>query len=99
MFLLGIIGPEFLLLGCMGQYSGALRSFNKFKASGYEGWTMKHAFLADMGGIHLKVEGMKSFPVTGRGLHFLVTKEYMPYPETINEEAIDDKNKSDGLSR
>jgi hypothetical protein len=99
MFLLGIIGPEFLLLGCVGQYSGARRNFNKFKASGYESWTMKHAFLADMGGIQVQVEGVKSFPVTGRGLHFLVTQGYIPYPSLLTSEALADKNKSDGLSR
>lgn len=100
MFLLGVIGPEFVLCICMGQYAGALRNFKMFQGSGYEEWTMKHAFLADMGGIHLRVEGsgMKTFPVTGRGLHFLVTKGYMSYPE-ISEESIKDKNKSDGLTR
>jgi hypothetical protein len=59
---------------------------------------MKHAFFADMGAIHLKMEGMDSFPINAKQLHFLVVNRYIAYPQ-ISTEVIDDKNKYDGLAR
>jgi hypothetical protein len=98
MFCLGLLGPEFILLLAVGQYCSAKASTRLFHASNLTGWTTKHSFLADMGGIHLQVPDMKSFPIMAKQLHFLVTNNYIPYPE-ITTMAINDKNKSDGLAR
>jgi hypothetical protein len=98
MFCLGLLGPEFTLLLAVGQYCSARASVKLFSVSRLTGWTMKHSFLADMGGIHLQVPDVKTFPITAKQLHFLVTNNYIPYPE-ITTTAINDKNKSDGLAR
>ncbi|KAF2651426.1 hypothetical protein K491DRAFT_606887 [Lophiostoma macrostomum CBS 122681] len=98
MFILGAIGPEAVYLLAIGQWCSARASVRAFSRSRYPGWTMKHAFFADMGAIHLKVEEMDSFPVNAKQLHFLVINKYIPYPH-IPREVIDDKNKYDGLAR
>lgn len=98
MFCLGLLGPEFILLLAVGQYCSARASLKMFKAAKIKGWTMKHGFFADMGGIHLQVPDLKSFPINAKQLHFMVTHEYIPQPE-ITTTTINDKNKSDGLAR
>lgn len=98
MFCLGLLGPDFTLLLAVGQYCSARAGVKLFKKSNLPNWTMKHSFLADMGGIHLQVANINSFPINAKQLHFLVTNNYIPYPEITTTE-INDKNKSDGLAR
>jgi hypothetical protein len=107
MLFLGALGPEFILLLALGQYSSAKNSYNAFKEAGFpeELWTMKHAFFADMGGLILRPKDWKPFPINGKQLHYLVTHErkdtnekYLEFPK-ISADAIKDKNKSDGLVR
>lgn len=98
MFYLGLAGPEIILWLAAGQYCSARVSVKLFSKSNLADWTIKHAFLADMGGIHLQVPDVKSFPINGKQLHFLVTNNYIAYPKITTTE-INDKNKSDGLSR
>ena len=104
MFCLGLLGPEFILLNTVGQFCSARASVQAFAASGHEDWTMKHAFFADMGAIHLRVSDAESgqvmkFPINAKQLHFLVVNEYIKYPKEITKDTIRDKNKSDGLAR
>ena len=98
-FCLGLAGPEFILLGACGQWCSASASVTTFAKPGYTDWTMKHAFFADMGAVHLQVEGMKTFPVNAKQLHLLVSGKHIAYPSGITIDLIDDKNKSDGLAR
>ncbi|KAF2691052.1 hypothetical protein K458DRAFT_438759 [Lentithecium fluviatile CBS 122367] len=98
MFCLGLLGPEFILLCAVGQYCSARASFHAFARTKHEGWTMKHAFFADMGGIHLQFQDVRSFPVNAKQLHFLVASGYISYPK-ITTNDINDKNKADGLAR
>ncbi|KAF1956465.1 hypothetical protein CC80DRAFT_471860 [Byssothecium circinans] len=98
LFCLGIVGPEFALLGSVGQYCSARRSVLAFAGTKHAGWTMKHAFFADMGGIHLRFPDAPSFPVNAKQLHFLVTHGYIAYPN-ISTSEINDRNKADGLAR
>ena len=86
-------------MGAMGQYTSARASYYAFKSANQVGWTMRHAFFADMGGVHLQFPGIESFPVNSKGLLFMVTKGYIAFPTEITEEVINDKNKSDGLTR
>jgi hypothetical protein len=48
---LGLLGPEFLVVLAAGQWRSARRSVNMFHDEGYKDWTIRHAFLADMGGV------------------------------------------------
>jgi hypothetical protein len=100
MFCLGALGPDFVLLLAVGQYCSARASVKAFATSKIKGWTMKHAFFADMGGIHLLLPSVgRSFPINAKQLHFMVSNGYVPFPEGITEDIINDRNKYDGLSR
>jgi hypothetical protein len=52
-----------------------------------------------MGGIHLQVENLKSFPITSKQLYFLAEHDFIAYPDDITTTMINNKNKSDGLRR
>lgn len=93
-----IAGPEFVLTAAAGQWAAATRSVNDFKRSGFEAWTMKHAFFADMGGIEIAPPDFVPFRVNAKQLHYLVTKGYMPYPNILRKE-IWDKSKQDTVAK
>lgn len=95
---LAVIGPEFLFQIALGQWISARRSVKEFKASGYSGWTINHAFFADMGGFRLYTRDWVPFPVNAKQLHYLIVKGYVQYPN-IDKQVIGDKNKMDGLVR
>ncbi|KAF2843515.1 hypothetical protein M501DRAFT_925039 [Patellaria atrata CBS 101060] len=98
MFCLGLLGPEFIFMMALGQYMEARASENAFKRSGYQNWTIKHSFFADMGGVFLQPRDWKSFPVDAKQIHYLIERGYLTCLP-INEAMIDDKNKADGLAR
>jgi hypothetical protein len=61
---------------------------------------MAHAFLADMGGFILDIEGYENFPLNAKQVHYLVKKGYVNYEEVgLSKEAITDKNKGEALVR
>lgn len=98
LFCLNVLGPEFVFMLALGQYLSARKSVEAFHDSGYTGWTITHAFYADMGGFTFQPRGWKSFPVNSKELHYLVTKGYLPFPE-VTKEHIQDKDKASGLAR
>ena len=61
-------------------------------------WTMRHAFFADMGGIHISCPDSVSFPIDGQQLVYLVKNRYLEYPD-IDVKTIWDRNKADSLAR
>ena len=70
-----------------------------FREGGYNGWTMRHAFFADMGGFLVKTTNAPTpVPITAKQLLTLLRGKYVPYP-VCDEAAIKDKNKQDGLAR
>lgn len=99
------LGPEFTFQLALGQWCSAHRSVEKFRNSGYQGWSMKHAFLTDMGGFVLHprlspTEKWHCFPLDAEQVHYLVVNGYVPYSAVkIDPEIIEDKNKVDGLLR
>ncbi|THC88292.1 hypothetical protein EYZ11_012264 [Aspergillus tanneri] len=102
---LGILGPEFLLMLAMGQWSSARESVKAFKKlnekrrKGESDWTMTHAFYADMGGFLLNGPGIDvPFPIDAKQLLFLVEQGYLECPQ-IGRKDIGDRNKSDGVAR
>ena len=93
-----IAGPEFVLTAAAGQCAAAKRSVKDFKDAGYEGWTMKHAFFADMGGIEINPPDFVPFRVNAKQLHYLITNHYLPYPNVLLKE-IWDKSKQDTIAK
>lgn len=91
-------GPEFIFQIALGQLASARASVKEFKNSGYKGWTLTHAFYADMGGYILRTADEKSFPIDAKQLDYLVMSKYVEFP-TTTKEMIKDKNKVDGLLR
>ncbi|KAK3904899.1 hypothetical protein C8A05DRAFT_42099 [Staphylotrichum tortipilum] len=96
---LGILGPDFLIVLAMGQRSSARQSFRKFKEHGHHDWTITHSFFADMGGFVLEARGLEQpIPLDAEQLFYLINHNYVEYP-TITKRELDDRDKSDGLSR
>ncbi|KAL8749165.1 MAG: hypothetical protein Q9199_007853 [Rusavskia elegans] len=93
-----IVGPELVLSVAIGQFASARRSVRRFHGLGYETWTVRHGFFADMGGILLQPTNSTPFLVNGRQLAYLVEKQYIPCPNIAAEE-IWDKSKTDTLAR
>ena len=93
-----IAGPEFVLSAAAGQRAEARRSVEDFKSIGYETWTMKHAFFANMGGIEIKPPDFVPFRVNAKQLHFLIAQGYLPYPNVSLKE-IWDKSKQDTMAK
>ena len=91
--LMTLLGPEFVFLLALGQYQSAKESIQEFEnlgyvkdeKTGYEGWTVTHGFYADMGGIHVRPKGWKSFPVNAKQLAWLVRHDYLERPSHVNE--------------
>ncbi|KAJ6021122.1 hypothetical protein N7540_006626 [Penicillium herquei] len=98
LFFIGLLGPEFLLVIALGQWSSARASFKKFRHAGYENWTMTHAFFADMGGFLLECPGSESFPIDAEQLFLLLKDGFITCPD-LDVEDIEDKSKSDSLAR
>jgi hypothetical protein len=92
------LGPEFILIMAIGQLLSARQSVADFHSSGYTEWTIRLAFFADMGGFVLKTPDWVPFPIDAKQLHYLVTKEYVAYPDAT-EDTIRDRNKVDGSLR
>ena len=59
---------------------------------------MRHVYFADMGGFLLKTPDGPPRPLNADLLILLIQKGYIKYPD-LDEAAIDDKNKNDGLAR
>ena len=95
---LSLLGPEFIFQLALGQWLSARQSVADFRASGFEGWTMTHAFFADAGGFVLHPKDWVPFPLDAKQLHYLVINRYIRYPR-ISKRLIKDKNKVDGLLR
>jgi len=103
MFLLAVLGPDFIFMTALGQLNTAWRGRKAWHESGYKDWTLRHCFFADMGGVHLDFRDRKradlpSFPVDSEQLLYLVRHTYLPLPD-ISEEDINDRNRADELAR
>lgn len=95
-----IQGPEFLGLSVLGQYVSARNSVRDVTAAGYEGWTLRHAFYADMGGFVLQPSDWVNFPVDAKQLLWLAQHGFVEMPAAETQlRIIKDKNKVDGLMR
>ncbi|KAI4215389.1 MAG: hypothetical protein LQ351_002289 [Letrouitia transgressa] len=93
-----LIGPEFYGVTITGQYLSARQSVKDFAAAGINGWTISHAYFADMGGFVLQTSDWVPFPIDAKQLLWLVRRGFVAVPN-IRPEAIKDKNKVDGVMR
>ena len=94
----GIVGPEIVLSVAIGQYASARRSVDRFRKLDCHGWSLRHAFFADMGGILLEPKDSTPFLVNSRQLAYLVQHGYTQCP-TISANEIWDKSKADTMAR
>ena len=78
-----------------GTASQAENNLSRLKAAP---WTMRHAFLADMGGIHLSCPDFTPFPINSHQLGYLVEESFLEYPD-LKVRTIWEKNKADGFAR
>lgn len=99
LFLLALLGPDFVLMVALGQLTAAWRAKNEFQAQGHASWTLRQCFYVNMGSLHLRFPDCPaSFPVDCQQLLYLHDRGYMSLPE-LSDEEVDDRNKSDTLSR
>ena len=96
--ILALLAPELVMLFASGQWASAQRSVADMSASGYNAWTLVHAFYADSGGFMLETPDFVPFPITAKQLHYLVANEYLAMP-TITKEEIWDKSKADKFAK
>ena len=98
------LGPEFLLALAVGQWQSARRSTKDFHGEEFTGWTMKHAFYADMGGFHLKLSDIDQFPLDSAKIIWLFRQGYLSRERLESEillpkREIEDRNKADNTVR
>ncbi|RMZ79788.1 hypothetical protein DV738_g3191, partial [Chaetothyriales sp. CBS 135597] len=93
------LAPEIVFQVALGQFLSANQSKAGFHAAGYTDWSLRHSFYVNMGAIHLRApDFQKTFPIDAHQLLYLIRHQYVDYPK-VNEDAIKDKNKSDGMLR
>jgi hypothetical protein len=93
-----LLGPEIVFQIALGQFLSAKQASARFNAAGYHEWGLRHSFYVNMGALHVKPPDFQSFPVDADQLLYLVEHKYVDLPH-INEDAIKDKDKVDGLLR
>lgn len=97
-------GPEFLLYLSVHQWQSARRSVKEFRSLNLEGWSLKHAFFADMGGYLIRTRDGAQFPLTSRHLYYLIAKGHIKKTQVevdiiVDKKIIEDKNKTDAIIR
>jgi len=101
---ISLIGPEFLLYIAFTQWLSARKSVKEFQALGYQRWTTKHAFYADMGGFRLEPSGAESFPVNSESLIYLIQEDFITSQQIeqilmMDVSTIEDRDKTDLCAR
>lgn len=82
-----------------GQKVEALRSVQMFRDAGYDQWTLRHGFYANMGGFILQPRDSQPFPVNAKQIKYLVTRGYISEWPIITEKEVWDKSKQDGFQK
>ncbi|KAK4113185.1 hypothetical protein N656DRAFT_752331 [Canariomyces notabilis] len=95
---IGISGPEFILTAAAGQLALARDSVKTFRSAGYQGWTYRRAFFANMGGFELIPPDFPPFRINSKHIHWLVSRDYIDFPE-VSDEELWDKSKQDTLTK
>ncbi|KAJ9624826.1 hypothetical protein H2203_004776 [Taxawa tesnikishii (nom. ined.)] len=95
---LAILGPEIVMTYAAGQWSRAHQSVEAFHEAGYQQWTLRLAFFADMGGFVLCPSQSESFPLNAKHVYWLVVNGHIEYRE-VTAADIWDKSKQDTFTK
>ena len=93
-----LMAPEFVLIFATGQKVDARKSVQQFKEIGYDQWTIRHGFYANMGGFRLVTGDGLRFPVNANHILYLVKHNYIEFPSMTSKD-IWDKSKADGFQK
>ena len=94
-----VMAPEFVVAFATGQKVEARRSVDMWRNAGYQGWTMRHGFYANMGGYILQPRNSQPFPVNAKQLKYLVCNGYITnWPFSTGKE-IWDKSKQNRFQK
>ncbi|KAI1169646.1 hypothetical protein F4777DRAFT_572332 [Nemania sp. FL0916] len=93
-----IFFPEVLVASAAEQWMSARQSVTAFNALGFDHWSVRHGFFADMGGIMIAPRDGDCFPVNSCQLAYLVRHAYISLPQ-LEMDDIRAVNKADGLAR
>ena len=96
--------PDLVSYLALGQYGSARESVKAFRRSGYDEWSMKHAFFANMGGFWLTTGDNISWPLDAHQLHYLIVEGWLDHQTVVNQvmlskDVIEDKNKVNSFLR
>lgn len=99
-----MIGPEYLLVIALGQWSEAKQSVEDFHSKGYRQWTLKHGFYAQMGGFLAVTSDKAVFPLRANSLLYLmrcglIADDVVRNKILVDADAIEDRNKADSIFR
>ncbi|TGO40540.1 hypothetical protein BHYA_0035g00140 [Botrytis hyacinthi] len=90
--------PEVLVALAAEQWISAKQSVRTFSELGHNGWTIRHGFFADMGGIIVAPKDSDHFAIDSYQLAHLIRNNYISLPP-IDINDIRAVNKADGLAR
>jgi hypothetical protein len=93
-----LLAPEMVIIWAARQHRDASILLKKFQAGGRPGWTKTHAFFLIMGGFTLYAKGTPIRVLEWKDLEVLARAERVDWPK-ITKEEIEDKSKSDYLSK
>ena len=93
-----IVIPEVVTASAFAQRVAARGSVAAMRANGYERWSLRHAFYANMGGVMLHLRDHDPFPINATQLGHLVSEKIIEYP-TLTGKEIWDKSKSDKFAK
>lgn len=96
--LFALFAPEVVCALAASQYFQALESFREFKAASVPDWTVKDAFIANMGGLVAQINGDAPVGINARQLLWMIKAQRLGVPRA-QLTALRDKNKVDGLLR
>ncbi|EKM82161.1 hypothetical protein AGABI1DRAFT_36338, partial [Agaricus bisporus var. burnettii JB137-S8] len=91
-----LIAPELMVAWALHQYLGARQIMHKYNKD--VKWTKTHGFFIQMGGFMLYRDGLPVEVLTYKSFKELIDKKVIDKPE-ITERTINDKSKSDYLSK
>lgn len=96
--LFALLAPEVVGAGAAAQYFRAAQSVREFKAAGVADWTMKDAFIVDMGGLLVRINGDTPIRIKARQLLWMIRAKRIEVPRA-QLTSLRDRNKVDGVLR
>ena len=99
-----VLGPDYLLLLAVGQFESARNSCRQFESLNLSGWSLRHAFYADMGGFAVRTSDGVSWPLDANQLYYLIQQGWIEHSIVasnilLKKSDIDDRNKQNTLVR